>query len=478
MNAPPSTATRVRWLVCGPCRPVPSGRAFLLTEDTFARQLGDAARGLSVTTDDRIGSGDAQTHNVSFDGLRAFGLAEVVSALPGLHALRALHTSLLGATAWGPEEAAHLRSVMGTGRLAATLYQALQGAPAPQAARRSVLTALEEALFGTALDVLQHPKVAPLESTWRGLHWLWTHCPPAAGMDIGVLDTGSDQLLKALEQCLDVPPLERPDACFILDAGTDSETLHPLAALGEQAAVPMVFPAPPTLATGQQEPAWSRLRADEASRWLGAALNPVVLASEQQGAVRRECFGSPVLAVAALLAASFRDTRTFARVVGPGSGTKAPAVWQPRPGSKLATEAGLSLREQQRLAAQGVLGVSGWWDSDAVQLAAAPTVYAGRDATTLAAQLLTGRIVRLAQEVAGRLPPDASPDAVAAVFSRAGEVFLPTGSGRDCQLQGRVVSAGRGERAVHVRASLRPELAGTHVQLELTLPLTAAAERM
>jgi hypothetical protein len=298
-------------------------------------------------------------------------------------------------------------------------------------------------------------------------------------MDVAVLDAGPHQLLDALEQGLDAPPLERPDACFIVDAGDDPETLHRLAALGEQAAVPMVVPAPPALlAASPPEARWSRLRADESSRWLGAALNPVVLASEQQGSVRRECFGSPVLAVAALLAASFRDTRTFARVVGPGSGTKAPATWYPRPGSKLGTEAGLSLREQQRLGTQGVLGVSGWWDSDAVQLAVAPTVYGGRDATTLAAQLLTGRIVRLAQEVAGRLPPGASPDAVSAVFARAGEVFLPTGSGRDCQLHGRVVPAGRGERAVHVRASLRPELAGTHVQLELTLPLTAEPGRM
>ena len=57
----------------------------------------------------------------------------------------------------------------------------------------------------------------------------------------------------------------------------------------------------------------------------------------------------------------------------------------------MATEVGLSLREQERLAARGLAGVSGWWDSDAVLLAAAPTVYGGRDVTPLPAQLLTGR---------------------------------------------------------------------------------------
>jgi hypothetical protein len=187
--------------------------------------------------------------------------------------------------------------------------------------------------------------------------------------------------------------------------------------------------------------------------------------------VRRECFTSPVLAVASLLAASFRDTRTFARVVGPGSGTRAPAVWRPNERSTVATEVGLSLREQERLAAQGIAGVSGWWDSDSVLLAAAPTVYGGRDATPLAAQLLTGRIVRLAEELAERLPSGASPDAVSAAFSRAAEAFLPAGRGQSCQLHGKVVPTGPGERGVHVRASLRPELAGTHVQLEFTLPL-------
>jgi type VI secretion system protein ImpC len=98
-------------------------------------------------------------------------------------------------------------------------------------------------------------------------------------------------------------------------------------------------------------------------------------------------------------------------------------------------------------------------------------VYGGRDATRLPGQLLTGRLVRLAQELAERLPTGASPDAVAAAFSRAAEAFLPTGSGQDCQLHARVVSTGNGERGVQVRASLRPELAGTHVQLAFTLPL-------
>jgi hypothetical protein len=291
-------------------------------------------------------------------------------------------------------------------------------------------------------------------------------------MDIEVLDLAPHQLVEGLTRSLDVPPLQRPDACFILEANADVDLLRQLAALGEETWLPMVVAVPNEKTEPLPEEAWNQLRTEETSRWLCAALNPVVMMAEQQGEVRRECFTSPTLAVASLLAASFRDTRTFARLVGPGSGIRAPAVWRPQATSTLATEVCLSLREQERLAARGLLGVTGGWDSSSVLLARAPTVYGGRDATPLPAQMLTGRIVRLAQELTERLPAGTSPDRVTAAFSQAAEAFLSTGTARGgCQLHGQVVPTGNGERAVHVRASVRPELAGTHLQLEFTLPL-------
>ncbi|MFE8598434.1 type VI secretion system contractile sheath domain-containing protein [Archangium violaceum] len=463
-----ATPVRVRWLVVGAFLPSPSGRRFLLTEASFTEQLGLAGSGLSVTIRDRLGSGDACSHTLTFDGLEAFQLSAVIDALPDLRTLRAVHEALSNARGLGPQDAARLEQGLGPGLLSSALAEALRNTDSPQEARDAALAVIEEALFGTARDILQHPRVARLESAWRGLHWLWTHCPASAGMDIEVLDVEPHQRVDALTRCIDVPALQRPDACFLLDTLDDVETLHRLAALGEQACLPMVV----AVREAPASEAWNRLRADEASRWLCAAQNPVVMMAEQHGEVHRECFTSPALALAALLAASFRDTRTFGRLVGPGSGTRAPAMWRPGGRSPVATEVGLSLREQQQLAARGVGGVGGWWDSNAVLLAAAPTVYGGRDATPLPAQLLTGRIVRLAEEIAERLPAGASQDAVSAVFTRAAEAFLPTGgAGRSCQLQGKVVPVGNGGRAVQVFAALRPELAGTHVQLEFTLPL-------
>ncbi|MFL5349760.1 MAG: hypothetical protein ACJ8AT_33600 [Hyalangium sp.] len=471
----------MRWLVAGAFSPSPSGQRFLLTEDAFSERLSRSARDLHITVQDRIGSSDASAYEFSPTRLHAFQLSELVDSTPDLRILRTAHTALSGAGSLSPEDAAHLKSVMGTGRLSAAMAQAAQGSRSAEEARRAALAVLEETLFATARDILQHPVVARPESAWRGLRWLWEHCSASTGLDIEVLDIAPGSLAEALAQCLNQPPLQRPDACFLLDESSDIEALHQLAALGEQASLPVVVAVPHSLLGAGPSPAddkealareaWRRLRADESSRWLCAALNPVVMLAEEAGEIRRQCFTSPALAVAALLAASFRDTRTFGRLVGPGSGTRAPAVWKPKASSTVATELVLSLREQERLATQGLLGVSGWWDSNAVLAAAAPTVYGGRDATPLPAQLLTGRLVRLAQELAERLPAGASPDAIASAFSRAAEIFLPTGSKQDCQLQARVVSTGSGERGVQVRASVRPELAGTHLQLAFTLPL-------
>ncbi|OJH40320.1 type VI secretion system contractile sheath large subunit [Cystobacter ferrugineus] len=467
------SGNRVRWLVAGAFHPSPTGRRFPLTEQSFAEELRRATTGLRVTVPDRIGSGDTSTHTLSFGSLDAFGMSALIASLPELRALGALREAISGTRPLASEEAAQLRASLGEGRLTEALARA-------RSSRSASLALVEEALFTTARELLQHPLVARLESAWRGLHWLWTQCPASAGMDLEVLDVGPEALVDTLAASLEGPALQRPDACFLLDVGEDPATPGKLAALGEQAWLPLVMAAPVSLGgaglAGAQDfrppDAWSRLRADESSRWLCAALNPVVMRAERHGEVHGECLASPVLGVAALLAASFRDTHTFARLVGPGSSVRAPAVWRPQEGrGPVATEACLSLREQQRLASRGVAGVSGWWDSRDVNLAAAPTVYGGRDAAPLPAQLLTGRIVRLAQELTERLPPQASPQAISEVCARAASAFLPAGPGRRCELHGQVVSLGRGERGLHVRAALPPELAGTRVELELTLPL-------
>ncbi|SET91022.1 type VI secretion system contractile sheath large subunit [Stigmatella erecta] len=476
------SSPRVRWLVAGAFLPTPSGHAFSLTASDWAGRFGQAARALGVTVRDRIGSSDALFHEVSFASLDAFQLGEVIGAVPGLSALRTLHEALRGERGLSAEERAELGATLGPGLLASDMVQALHGARSSQSAHRAALAVLEEALFATACDILQSPAVARLESSWRGLHWLGEHGASCPELDIEVLDVAPHQLEEALARRLDAEPLQRPDACFIADELDGPEALQPLALLGEQAWVPIVASVPTALATDGTRTdgapralpaaAWDALRTEESTRWLYAALNPVVMMAERQGAVHRECFAPPALAVAVLLTSSLRNTRTFARLVGPGSGSPAPAVWRPEARGAVATQAVLSLREQERLAARGLLGVSGGWDSNGVMLGpTAPSLYGGRDAAHLPAQVLTGRLLRLSQAFAASLPEGTRPETVAATFVPAAEAFLSLGSGKPCPLQARVVPLGKAESGLHVRATLRPELAGTPLQLEFTVPL-------
>ncbi|WP_434391455.1 type VI secretion system contractile sheath domain-containing protein [Melittangium boletus] len=461
-----STAHRLRWLVVGAFHPVPTGQRFTVSADGLGERLALAARDVSVTVADRLGAGDASPYTLSFQRLEDFSLEAILASQPDLRALGALREALSGTRPLAPDEAARLQATVGTGRLAEALRQ-VRGSAAD--ARRAALAVIDEALHATAEELLHHPLVARLESAWRGLHWLASHCPPGAGMDLEVLDVAPSRLEEALAASLDGPPLLLPDACFLLEADGRPEALARLAALGESASVPLVVGLP----LGADDPGgWSALRAEEASRWVCAAVNPVVMRAERRGAVRSTCLASPVFAVAAMLAASFRDTRSLAHMVGPGRGLRAPAKGTRGTGAPTGTEVALSLREQERLRARGLLGVSGWPDSDQVGLLAAPTLHAGRDVTLLPAQVLTGRLVRLALEVSERLPAQATPDEVSTVCARAAAAFLPGGTpGAGCELGGQVVPTGGGGRGLHLRAALRPELAGTLLRLEFTVPL-------
>ncbi|NPC81816.1 hypothetical protein HPC49_26810, partial [Pyxidicoccus fallax] len=100
---------RVRWLVAGAFSPAPSGRRFHLTPESFGSELARAASGLRVTVPDRLGAGDTRTVELSFDKLRAFGLADLVTTIPELRALHALRDQLNSSDPLrplNPEEAA------------------------------------------------------------------------------------------------------------------------------------------------------------------------------------------------------------------------------------------------------------------------------------------------------------------------------------------------------------------------------------
>ncbi|WP_426756208.1 type VI secretion system contractile sheath small subunit [Myxococcus sp. Y35] len=548
-NESSATSARVRWLVVGAVSTAPTGRRFPLNVHTFGEELTRAASHVRATVPDRLGAGDTRTVELSFDKLRAFSLADVITHVPELRALHHLYETLSGTDplrTLTPEEAAtRVATLTGPGRLPDAVAEALRAAatpppaaapPAPAESGDDLVEALlnradagtpaaasravdaflrainprvpaspapttpppaisqqtarglvEEALLLTAKDILGAEPVARLESAWRGLKWLLDQAPASSGIAVEVLDVERPGLLDAVQGALSAEPFDRPDAVFILDATDDTALLARLAALGERAQLPVVAAvsaslvgvAPAELAVALEEErervpeAWTELRQDEASRWLCAVINRVVVASEGRGVARRVSFTSPALAVAAMLAASFRDTSAFARIMGQPGGLRAPATWEVHGGLSIPTEHFLPIRAQARLEERGILGLGSGRNADAVLLAAAPTAFGGGYAVPLPAQLLTGRIVRFATWVRDQLPAGAAGDDVDAIFSQAAEVFLFRGATENGQLRGELVATDSGGRGVHVTATVRPEHAGTRFQLAFTLPLRA-----
>ena len=301
---------RVRWWVAGAFTASPSGRRFLLTSDTFASELAKAASGLRVTVPDRLGGAEHRTFEVSFDKLRAFGVMELIAAVPELKKLQGLTEGFMKADPSRPvtpeEGASRIAEVVGAGRLSAAVSTALGGKPpepvapaapstpaassnsggdlvgellasaeasspvatakagvdafikatAPKAAgparmnpdaRRAVRDAIELAVINTAKDLLAAEPVARLEAAWRGLKLLLEQSPSSAGFALEVADVEPSKVADAMEQAVNAEPFERPDVCFVIDATDDVAQLRRLSSIGEEAQVPVVVAVTPAL---------------------------------------------------------------------------------------------------------------------------------------------------------------------------------------------------------------------------------------
>lgn len=375
--------------------------------------------------------------------------------------------------------------------LVRTMRGSHPGAGPPKGAR-AARAALEEAVYLTAADALRDPLVARLEGAWRGLKLLLDQCPEASSTAIEVIDVAPEGLLAALDADLPEDPVDRPDLFVIVDPCDDLALLSRLADAGERLLAPVLVAVSPQL-FGVEAPevstevekeggglpeAWGALRAEEATRWLCVATNRAVVASEGVGAARRTAFTSPSLVLAAMLAASFRDTRSFARITGGPGALDTGASWEPPSprdaGVSIPTEAFFSLRAQAALARHGILGLGSARNSTKVMLSELPMVRAAADAAPLPAQILTGRIVRFAQWVARTVPSDASDRDAALLFEEAAKVFLFAGLDEGtASLRAGVGKDAQGTRTVEVACALHARHAGVPFQMAFALPLGA-----
>ncbi len=362
-------------------------------------------------------------------------------------------------------------------------------APAPRDtnAARAARDRLDVALADAARAVLDDPKVATREALWRSLKLLHEHSPRAPSPKVTVLDCDHAGLLTALDNFADDEPMDRPDLVVVAAPVHELDGLPGLAARAADLMVPVVVSLEPAAlgrtqlselvelaeTPGAVDASWQAVRGDDNSRWLAAVVNPITLANDGRGAQQRTIFGAPALALAALLSASQRDTNGLASLARPGT-VRSPSAWDPGvgrdAGTLVPTQRFASLTSQSRLASLGLISLGSPRGGDSVVVAACPTVYAGDDAVSLPAQVLTGRIVRFAVWATGQIPSGSTAVEIQSTLSEAaGAILFPDLSPEAASLRALVEND-----QVLIHASVHPAIAGARLDIEFALPLRVA----
>ena len=367
-----------------------------------------------------------------------------------------------------------------------------------RSAAKTVQRLIEDAVFTSASELLQTDAVQALESAWRGLKLIVDRCPSIASMFIEVLDVDLDDVEAAMAARPEVEPTEEPDAVFIMPPLGTVDQCQTFASMAESALAPFVVSADPGLfgasdmdslaetldgSRDESSPAldapnapnaWNAFRTLEVSRWLCVVTNRVALFSEGVGPAKRTCLGSGGWALAAMICASYRDTASFARVIGrPGSihVTGTVELTGRHEGMSVPTEAFVPINPQTRLSEHGIACLGSPRNDHHVILAAAPTAIKSDDAAPLAAQILTGRIVRFASWVRYQIPADSAPHEMAEIFRQAAQVFLFPGLEEAARVKADIGEDDAGALQLMVTAHVAPSHAGAPFEMSFALPM-------
>lgn len=328
---------------------------------------------------------------------------------------------------------------------------------------------------------LADPAVRTREALWRDLKLVHEQCANRPGFSASVLDADATIVARYLAQLADDDPMARPDVVFLAGVA-DPETLPVLAEQAADAMVPVVVSLTPDslghpdlAALAALEPAqvpevWTDVRADDNTRWLAAVINPVLHVRDPARAIH----GDPAFTLAAMIAASHRDTGGLASLARAGA-FKAPLIADapatggdpPPPTEQLAL-----LKTQGRLAALGLVALGSPRTGESIVVAACPMVHAAEDTGSLPAQILTGRIVRFALWVRAQIPPGAPAAAVQRLFSEAASVSLLPDLTRDEAAMTAVVDVAN--RQVQITARVHPAIAGAPLEIHFPLPIALA----
>lgn len=347
---------------------------------------------------------------------------------------------------------------------------------------------LEDATAALAAGLLANDKLTALEATWRGLKFLVDQCPSSTRTDVECVDTPTTEVARILRELGELELTDLPDAVYIIEP-ISMEQAQELAEIGEELQVPIVATIGASLfgVTDETEildaleqpysglgPDWPNFVAKECTRWLTIAVNPFVVFSEGAGKSARVVFGSPVYAVAALLAASYKQVGHFSHILGRAGAIHAPATWTlssgRHTGVSLPTKVFFSAATQAKLAKLGILGVGSGRNTDQISLNAAPTVRSCQSSIPLPSQILTGQVVRFAQWARDQVPEGASDETVDTLFQEAAHVFLFKGATEGIVFQTEV-STKDGQRSIHIGVDVAPAQSQNRFQLAFSLPL-------
>lgn len=289
-----------------------------------------------------------------------------------------------------------------------------------RSAPRTAHAALEAAVRQSACDLLAHPRVALLESAWRGLKLLSDQLPENGSVILEAADVRGGHELDMLQLREHHAQLPRPDVVLLTEPSAPLDQLSRYSAQAERLEAICIVALDPAqvgadrLDTLRRErdgvlgKRLSALRNDESARWLCLAANPVLLYSEElPGADPRLSFGSAAWGVGALVLAAQQKSARFTRMLGPDTLLKAPTFWVPRRGADagmaLPTLEFCSVRAQTELAELGVTALGSTRRGDEALVSRAPTAFGGDAPQSLASQLVIGRIVRAAREAGALL---------------------------------------------------------------------------
>jgi hypothetical protein len=530
MSYSQSQSPRLRFLVAGPLSPQPMGRRSRLLLAELAERMSGAPLSVKLDVGPALGAAKAIEVTAKFARFRDFAAAEVVGqALGELHRLGERLLAPAGRPRTDDFMAA-LEKIVGRGKLVAEVTELLAPPaekPAEQPAdgggdlveellsrgtgRSSAASAIDAlvsqprvklppgidagparaihgklaaALARAAQAALGHPTVRAAEVRWRALRLFLGQCPRDQEIEVGLLDAAPGAIAGALAELADREPMARPDAVFVIDPVA---TIAEAAKLAEAAAdlyapvavelLPAAFGCASVgevagkIAGGGLGDEWKALRGSPASRWLTAVVNAPALVAEATAAGERVVTGGGALTLAALIAGSYRDARTFARL-GRDAGLRAPAAWTFKQGGEdmsLGTREPLGSADQEALVGQGLAPLASPQGSDLLLMAGWPAVEAGEEPANFAGQLLVGRTVRFALWAREAVPAGASATQAADAITQAAAVVLLPGTDLRPRF-GAALVPGEGGATLKVGASYPAGLAGLPVVVQFALP--------